>query len=81
MNIHEAAGIAWDGWVGAGTTEEMMEGHATPEEAIAAYCDDWPFRTDPEAGGPDDEQADLMGYTPRQLLILYLELHEDECSA
>lgn len=78
MNVNEAAGQAWDGFVGSGTPEEMMAGFTDPQTAIDAYCDDWPFRTDPEAAGPDDELDDLMGYTARQLLVIYLENHEDE---
>jgi len=74
MNVNEAAEQAWDGFVGSGTTSEMMAGFNTPEEAVNAYCEDWPFTE----SDPDDEQDDLMGYTPRQLLVIYLDNNENE---
>ena len=61
--------------VGDGTPAEMMEGFDDPQEAIGSYCEDWPW-----AGNPDEEQEDLMGYTPRQLLVIYLENHKNEWS-
>ena len=74
MDINQAAEQAWDRFVGSGTPAEMMEGFDNPEVAINGYCKDWPF----SESGPDQE--DLMGYTPRELLIIYLKNHKNEWS-